>query len=269
LAATLAGLALAIPAACVSVPVEPTGGGTQRIEARIEGSGAPPVIFESGLGDSLSSWDKVAPVIAQETTVLVYDRPGLGHSARAATPRDGEHVVEELRALLAERGMKPPYVLVGYSLGGLYMQLFARRHPAEVAGLVLVDSTHPRQFEGAGSADKRPLWMRAVLGFALTGTAKAEFDAIETTGSEVVAAPPLAGKPVAILAARTPSTNSELDRDIAEKRADLARLYAGSEWQEVDSGHAIQKEKPEIVIEAIRKVLEASRRRLAAARPKR
>jgi pimeloyl-ACP methyl ester carboxylesterase len=267
--ALIAACILAEVAACGSLPVEPVEGGAPHIEARIAGSGAPPVIFESGLGEGLASWDKVAPVIAPETTVFVYDRPGLGRSTGAATPRDGEHVVEELRALLAERGLRPPYVLVGHSLGGLYMQLFARRHPGEVAGLVLVDSTHPRQFEGVGSLERRPLWVRAIVGVALTGTSKAELDAIGTTGSQVMAAPAFTGKPVVVLAAKTPSTHDELGRDIAEKRADLGRLYAGSEWQEVDSGHAIQKEQPEIVIDAIHKVLEAARRRLASAKARR
>ena len=73
-----------------------------------------------------------------------------GRSDPADSPRDGGHVVDELRALLSAQDLKPPYVLVGHSLGGLYMQLYARRYPDEVSALVLVDSTHPNQFKGAG-----------------------------------------------------------------------------------------------------------------------
>ena len=108
----------------------------------------------------------------------------------------------------------------------------------------------------------------AVLGIALTGTARQEFDAIETTGKELLAAPAFAGKPTIILVAKT-SANDELARDITEKRADLARLYPGSDWQEIDSGHVIQDERPEVVITAIRKALALSRERHAAAKARR
>jgi hypothetical protein len=97
------------------------------------------------------------------------------------------------------------------------------------------------------------------LGVALTGSARTEFDAIDETGREVVALPTFTGKPVAILVARDTPNGDELARDIAEKRADFASLYPGSEWQQVDSGHLIQKEKPQIVIDTIRKVLAQAR----------
>ena len=120
---------------------------------------APAVVFESGLGSYKETWDKVFPVIATTNAVFAYDRPGIGQSTMTSRPRDGATIVEDLRALLKSRNVMPPYVLAGHSAGGLYMQLFARRYPSEVAGVVLVDSTHPTQFEGDGTLDNRvPVW---------------------------------------------------------------------------------------------------------------
>jgi Predicted hydrolases or acyltransferases (alpha/beta hydrolase superfamily) len=73
------------------------------------------VVFENGLGAKLGNWDKVFPEISKNTTAFAYNRPGYGDSDPATTPRDGEHIVEELRALLKSKGLRPPYVLVGHS----------------------------------------------------------------------------------------------------------------------------------------------------------
>lgn len=96
----------------------------KRVEHVIAGRGAPPVVFENGLGGTLDWWAKVLPEVSTYTTTFTYNRPGIGSSARAATPRDGDHIVDELRRVLRDRKISPPYVLVGHSIGGLYMQLY-------------------------------------------------------------------------------------------------------------------------------------------------
>jgi hypothetical protein len=119
----------------------------REVELAVTQHGTPPVIFENGLGGRMEWWSKVLPDISRDTTTFAYNRPGYGNSDPAATPRDGLHIVDELRTLLRDKSMQPPYVLVGHSLGGLYMQLYARRYPEDVSALILVDSTHP----GSGS----------------------------------------------------------------------------------------------------------------------
>lgn len=114
---------------------------------------APVVVFENGLGGQLKAWNRVAPAIAETNTIFAYDRPGVGASTPTDRPRDAAGIVEDLRALLKSRHLPPPYILVGHSMGALDMQLYARRYPAEVAGLVLVDSTHPKSFSGPGSME--------------------------------------------------------------------------------------------------------------------
>lgn len=246
---------------CASIPDARTDRfGERRVEYALAGKGAPAVVFESGLGGTMDWWAKVFPEVAKETTVFAYNRPGYGESERAVTTRDGDHVVDELRALLKSRNLSPPYVLVGHSLGGLYMQLFARRHPDEVTALVLVDSTHPEQFKGAGARENWPAWARAVFGLLLSETAETELNAIDATGEAVLSLPPLEGKPVFVLSALEPmQEKSALAIDANEKRKDIVRLHPGAKQIWVDSGHVIPFEKPEAVIQTIREALRESR----------
>ncbi len=263
----LLGCALLL-SACASLPGARTENlAGQRVEYVQAGQGTPVVVFENGLAGRLDWWAKVLPAVAQDTTAFAYNRPGTGDSAPPATPRDGDHVVEELRAVLRDRGLRPPYVLVGHSLGGLYMQLYARRYPQETAALVLVDSTHPAQLQGAGAREHWPLWVRAVIGVTTHAAARAELDALDATGQAVLALPPPAGLPVFVLSAERPlRETSALADDANAKRRDLVRLYPGATEIWVDSGHAIPLEKPDAVIDAIRAAVKASRQKLAAAR---
>ena len=214
------------------------------------------VVFENGLGGTIDWWAKVFPEVSKDTTAFAYNRPGYGDSEEADTPRDGSHVVDELRSLLGSKGLKPPYVLVGHSLGGLYMQLFARRYPDEVNALVLVDSTHPSQLKGNGAQENWPFWLRWLFTLATSDVAKEELQAANLTGESVLRLPTFAGKPVIVLSAAKPmKETSALAVDANEKRRDLDRLYPGARQIWVDSGHGIPLEKPDSVISAIREVL--------------
>jgi pimeloyl-ACP methyl ester carboxylesterase len=86
--------------------------------------------------------------VAAQARVFAYSRPGYGQSEPSPEPRDAAQIVEDLRALLTARGLAPPYVLVGHSFGGAYMEFFAKAHPEEVNGVVLVDPRH-RDFTAA------------------------------------------------------------------------------------------------------------------------
>lgn len=259
-AAVLVAVGLALGACATVEGVTTSIVAERRVEHVIAGQGAPAVVFENGLGGRLEWWAKVLPEVAKETRVFAYDRPGTGASDVASTPRDGDHVVEELRQTLRETGIAPPYVLVGHSLGGLYMQLYARRHPSEVAGLVLVDSTHPEQLKGAGARENWPAWARIAFDATMSKTTREELEAIPTTGASVLALPPFVGKPVIVLSAMGPmKETSELARDANAKRVDIARLHPGAKQVWVDGGHAIPLEKPEAVVAAVHEVLVAAR----------
>lgn len=108
------------------------------------GSGTPTVVFESGLSDWGWSWALVQPQVGVLTRACVYDRAGLGYSdlASRTSSRTSAHMVDDLHRLLQRAQLTPPYVLVGHSLGGLNVRLYADRFRDEVVGMVLVDPTH-------------------------------------------------------------------------------------------------------------------------------
>ena len=112
------------------------------------GEGTPTVVLEAGL-DSIGAlaWVNVQPEIARTARVCSYDRAGIGWSERRAGSRDAVRIAEELHALLAAASESPPYVMVGHSLGGPLVRVFADRFKAEVVGLVFIDSSHPEQLE--------------------------------------------------------------------------------------------------------------------------
>lgn len=231
-------------------------------------SAAPTVVFENGLGGTVHHWAKVQPAIASEYTTFIYNRPGYGSSASSSTPRDGEHVVDELREVLRSQELAPPYVLVGHSLGGLYLQWYARRYPEEVAGLVLVDSTHPEQMRGAGDPANWPWWLKLVMQCLTNDAAKAELDAVNRTGQEVLAMPPPRGMPIILLSAQKPMRiKSTLADDANRKREELLDLYPSAKRIWVDSGHGIPWENPQAVIDAIQEVIAESRTAVAKQDP--
>jgi pimeloyl-ACP methyl ester carboxylesterase len=119
--------------------------GDHQLHIHCTGSGSPTVVLEAGLGEtaySMAGW--IAPAVAQVTRVCVYDRAGYGWSEAAVRPRDGMAVTTDLHTLLAQAQEKGPYILAGHSTGGVYVRVFAARYPAEVAGMVLLD-TQPNE----------------------------------------------------------------------------------------------------------------------------
>lgn len=103
------------------------------------GTGSPTVIFDAGLGADARAWARVQPVIAQTTRACAFDRPGYGASDEGPSPRDATRIVTDLKAGLEAAGIAGPYVLVGHSMGGYDMRLFASLYADDVVGMVLVD----------------------------------------------------------------------------------------------------------------------------------
>jgi pimeloyl-ACP methyl ester carboxylesterase len=110
------------------------------IHFNVRGEGSLTVVMESGLGENSLTWERVAPIVAQSTRVVVYDRPGQGWSQPTTSPRTIDVFTSELHEALGQAGISGPYILVGQGMGGLAMRLFTQKYPGEVAGLVLIDT---------------------------------------------------------------------------------------------------------------------------------
>jgi pimeloyl-ACP methyl ester carboxylesterase len=106
-------------------------------------AGQPLVILEAGIGQNVLDWQKVQPDIAEFAQVIAYDRAGYGWSEAGQLSRNPKQLVEDLHTLLDKLELKPPYLLVGHRFGGMFVRLFAETYPDEVAGLILVESSHP------------------------------------------------------------------------------------------------------------------------------
>lgn len=117
--------------------------GGHRLHLNCTGSGSPTVVIEPGAGGTSSDLGWIAPAVAHDTRVCVYDRAGRGWSEPAGRAQDGAQIATDLHTLLRRGNVPGPYVIAGHSFGGLYAMAFAARYPDEVAGMVLVDSTAP------------------------------------------------------------------------------------------------------------------------------
>jgi pimeloyl-ACP methyl ester carboxylesterase len=110
------------------------------------GSGSPAVILQAGLGNSATAWERIAPTVAQSTTVCAYDRAGHNRSDEAPGPQDGVAVAKDLHDVLAKAGIPGPYVMVGHSSGGPYIRDYFASYPDDVLGMVFLDSQPPDAF---------------------------------------------------------------------------------------------------------------------------
>ena len=119
--------------------------GGHRLHLWCEGQGTPVVIFDSSAGGTALDWYGVLHDVGTFTTACAYDRAGMGYSDAGPLPRTSERIADELAALVHRSDLRLPVLLVGWSLSGWYVRTYATRHESEVAGLVLVDSSHEDQ----------------------------------------------------------------------------------------------------------------------------
>lgn len=227
------------------------------------GEGAPPIVFLSGAGMDIDSWFKVLPDVAAIGTVIAIDRFGVGKSDRPTAPQTSETIVAAIRSLLAQTGMPPPYVLVGHSLGGLHAELFTRLHPAEVAGVVLVEAASPDE---AMDPPRSGLTAR-VIGTAagmfdrLRGRPRGldEVDHVAETVRQIGGAPPFPDVPLLVVTGGRRMRMVPEAAFVAHQRAQRSRAALAPRGRQIiaeASGHFPQLHDPEVVIAAIREVVE-------------
>jgi pimeloyl-ACP methyl ester carboxylesterase len=118
---------------------------SHRMHIYCMGNGSPAIVLEAGGGNDSVIWRGVQPALSMTTRVCAYDRAGSGWSDALSSPRDADHIADELHQLLLLAGITGPIVLMGHSIGGVFIRDYATRYPAEVTGLIFVDSSTPLQ----------------------------------------------------------------------------------------------------------------------------
>jgi pimeloyl-ACP methyl ester carboxylesterase len=270
-------------------------GAGRKMFLECRGSGSPTVILESGYRNDADSWstplepgkNTVFPQVAKFTRVCAYDRPGtfldanhLGRSTQVPMPRTARDVVSDLHALLQTAHVPGPYVLAAHSLGGIFARLYASTYPNEVAGMVLVDATSEKLRSGLTPEH----WKLGVeIGFTKPPPGFEKYKDIETIDlnasldqmEKAAAAQPLRPIPLFVLTAGQPVDFSPLqplpaDFPAAYNKAwhtgqdALATLAPNAKHTiATKSGHYIQVQEPQLVIDAIKQVVEAVRNRSA------
>lgn len=245
----------ALAAACSSrVPAKVVTINGHQVEIATAGAGgSATIVFEAGLGEDWTHWDEVASTVARHARVFAYSRPGFGASGPATTPRDPKTIVEELRALLAAQGYAPPYVLVGHSIGGTYMELFAKSHGEEVVGVVLVDPRH-RDFLTACEANNVDGCGIPESTLALQAPAViAEYHAFTMASDQIHAAGGFGSYPVRVLTATNhPGWSAAVETLWETMLGSLAAEAVNGEQIIVrGAGHHIQLDRPDVVEQSI------------------
>jgi pimeloyl-ACP methyl ester carboxylesterase len=226
------------------------------------GEGAPTVVLEGGI---TSDWAMIQPEVAASTRVCSYDHPDApGSRSDPTAQHTAQEVVDDLHALLEAAGEPGPYVLVGHSMGGLNVQLFAYQHPADVAGLVLVDPT-PEEFSARLAGMLTSLGTPAPLPSPDVSIDETTFQQLR----EARLAGDLPPVPLVVLTHGIPDDPAERppgwpmdeeERIFRELHAEIAALVPGARHVIAEqSRHSIHQEQPELVIESILDVVEAAR----------
>jgi pimeloyl-ACP methyl ester carboxylesterase len=241
--------------------------GGYALQTRLEGTNQPTVVFLSGLGEPLATWEKVQPGVAAFARTLSYDRGGIGASDPVTGTRTSLDVARELHGLLTRAQLPPPYVLVAHSQAGFHARVFAREYPGKVAGLVLVDVMHPEEIEAmkaafaAGGVTAEQALRQVADAEGMKGALREEFLAT-VQNADQLGATPLPGVPLAVLSAALPDENETAEARqtrIALNERLAAQVPGGRHILATGSKHHVQWDQPQLVTEAVRQVVASIR----------
>ena len=229
----------------------------------VGGEVTPTVVFEAGFGAGLASWSTVQSTITKFARTVSYDRAGIGQSEAGPKPRAAKQIALELHTALQNAGIGPPYVLVGHSFGGIYVRVFADMYPKEVAGMVLIDPSQETFDDWTRTHQEA---QRTALDEQIAKASQGVRDEsaeVNTSYQQARAAKVPAGVPVILLTAMKDDTMPAGVRKVwAEKHEEwIAKVPAGKHIKVEKSGHFIQAEQPQVVIDAIKQVVDQARRK--------
>lgn len=264
----------------------------RKLHLNCAGEGSPTVILEAGLGDSSLVWTLVQPQLATMARVCSYDRAGTAWSHDAGPQHGLSHAADDLDRLLKSSGERSPYLLVGHSWGGWLITVYARRHLENVAGIVLVDSSvgfdppviekMPESQNGGpptgplimkkSSDDKDDPFKRLPASSYqayLWSESLPRLDDVDDPNEPLSTVQhaargkfPLDSRPLVLIAAR--KADGLIDQDTEKGKAirsKILNLSQTSTLMYADSGHHVQLEKPDVVVAAVRQIMDKMHRR--------
>lgn len=266
----MSGLAIFLMVACSGGGgrADPPGGspglvdvGGRLLYLTCQGQGRPTVILEAGGMGNSASWRSIQPEIAEFTRVCAYDRAGEGYSSSAPAHETFEAIVRDLHALLDAGGIEGPYVVMGHSFGGRLMPHFANLFPRDVVGMVLLDPGH-EDFTGRAKAALAPEeWQQYI------GAGGGRISSFEAAQGNVELGPP-GDFPLVVISAAHPLDRPGVANDVDEK---LYQILVGLHKELVElspngthivaerSGHGIQDDRPDLVVDTIRQMVGLTR----------
>jgi len=258
--------------------------GGYRLHLWCTGNGAPAVILDTGLGGSSAGWYFVQPDVARFTRVCSYDRAGMGYSDPGPSPRTARRIASELARLLDRSGVAGSVVLVGASIAGFNVRVFASDHPELAAGLVLVDASHEADAHEVPRMARFVPLLSTVGVFRLFGV---------SFGHRVESLPPSVRRYAQATSFRAAGYQAAADEiihireTVSEVRSSRRKLTipvvvvtgargADENWRQLQqdltslsergclmiarqSGHVVSVDQPEVVVDAIRRVVETAR----------
>jgi pimeloyl-ACP methyl ester carboxylesterase len=228
--------------------------GEQNFHVEMLGESGPTIVFEAGLGNDASTWKLVAGPVAKFARPVLYDRAGLGQSLPIMNKNSAvtaEQVATNLHQLLSTADIHPPYILVGHSLGGLYMQMFARKYSSEVSGVVLLDS----------ASAQAPSELKTRGRLQPGSAAYLEEEGISESNTQVTNGGPFPDVPLTIIAATDHGPFFKAwESTLMQLQQQLAALSPQSTFiVEQGSGHDVQFDRPNSVIDAIKQIAGAAK----------
>jgi pimeloyl-ACP methyl ester carboxylesterase len=219
-----------------------------------ENNGKPTIIMDAGYGDHSKAWDPVIKELSTLSRVFSYDRAGLGKSERSTSPRTSREMVKELKQLLTEAGIAPPYLLVGHSFGGGNMRMYATEFPDEVCGLVLVDSTpedYRERFLPTMPEDFQEAYHKQ---FVREGNYDEFMESLqqlkETRCRLDVPLIVLSAGKKAHYSAESQALWNDMQRELLEISSQGELVIAEN------SAHYIQRDEPDVIVDAVRKLID-------------
>ncbi|MCG8441972.1 MAG: alpha/beta hydrolase [Caulobacterales bacterium] len=229
------------------------------------GDGAPTVVFEADIGEEFDAWKPIFREVSEHSRAFAYTRPRYDrgnplHDAGGA--RTGESVARHLRQTLQEAGVEPPYVLVGHAVGGLYALTFAKMHPGEVAGVVLVDGRPAAFTESCERLQLDSCRLEEDHAFFATAETDVELRGLAATEHGSPDPADLGRTPVTLIVATKAERGVSHARQAhwtSEQRRFYDQLLDGRYVEAVGSSHRIHHQDPYLVIREIRAMVDKAR----------